>query len=437
MEADGLVVDDPSRGLFRVDRTVMTSSAVLDAEMERVFERCWLYVGHESEVAEPGEYRRRVVAGRSVIFVRGVDGRVRVLHNSCPHRGAIVCRADEGVATSFQCFYHAWTFGTDGTLRGVPGVQSYPDGFDQQERSLVPVARVGSYRGFWFMCLDAEAEPLEDYLAEARELLDVIVDQSPSGRLRVVPGRQSYTIRANWKLLAENSYDSYHGTPTHHTYFSYLQATGGTSDHGDLKRRGAARPLGNGHACIEYTAPWGKPVARWVPTFGEEAREEMAAVRAQLHDQHGPERGARITDSMRNMVIFPNLVVNDIMSLTVRTFQPTGPDTMSVDAWALAPVEEQGAALHRRLQSFLEILGPAGFATPDDAEALESCQIGFASGGVTHNDISKGYGTTERDGELQMRSWWREWHHRMTGQPREALGDPATPTERTHGAIAS
>ena len=76
----------------------------------------------------------------------------------------------------------------------------------------------------------------------------------------------------------------------------------------------------------------------------------------------------------RDLLIFPNLVINDIMSITVRSFQPKATDYMEVNVWALAPREEVGTpALERRLSNFLEFLGPGGFATPDDIEALESC----------------------------------------------------------------
>src|SRR4029078_2434359 len=112
--------------------------------------------------------------------------------------------------------------------------------------------------------------------------------------------------------------------------------------------------------------------------------------------RHGAERGARIADRNRNMGIFPNLVVNDIMAVTIRTFYPIRPDFMEVTAWELAPAEESGERLARRLHNFLEFLGPGGFATPDDVEALDSCQIGFGADGVAWSDIWSGLGRGRR-----------------------------------------
>jgi p-cumate 2,3-dioxygenase alpha subunit len=106
--------------------------------------------------------------------------------------------------------------------------------------------------------------------------------------------------------------------------------------------------------------------------------------------------------------------VNDIMAVTVRTFMPTSPGRMDVTAWEMAPHGELPQLRQRRLDSFLTFLGPAGFATPDDVEALESCQQGFNSGGVEWNDISRGMAREPHgDDEAQMRTFWRRWAEQM------------------------
>ena len=433
MDLENLVIDDAKQGIFRVHRSSMSSEEILAIERERVFSRCWLYVGHASELAEPGDYRRRNVGGRPLMFVRGKDGEIRVLYNTCPHRGAIVCRRDEGNAKTFQCFYHAWTFDNCGKLLGFPDEDGYATtGFDRSKMGLGVVKRHESYRDFHFVNFDEGAPKLADYLAGAREILDLVADQSLDGKMKVVSGTQRYSIRANWKLLAENSVDGYHAPPLHRSYLAYLQGTVALLAPGKVVLGGGSATLGNGHAMIEYRAPWGRPVAFWAPTFGEESRREIDEIRASLCARHGEERGNRIAGSNRNMIIFPNLVVNDIMAVTIRTFFPVRADFMEVTAWELAPAEESGERLARRLHNFLEFLGPGGFATPDDVEALDSCQIGFGADGVEWSDISRGMGRTPRmDDELQMRSFWREWQARMTEKPRRDWVD-----HRTNGASA-
>jgi len=418
MVPDRYIIDDEEAGLFKVNRRVFTDPEVLAEERRRVFDRCWIYAGHASEVPHAGDFRSRNVAGRPMILVRGDDAKVRVLLNTCTHRGAMVCRQKVGNAKTFQCPYHAWTFNSRGQLVGVPGEESYSDAFKRDDMTLVSPAQVDNYRGFIFICFDAGAPGLVDYLAGARDYLDIVADQSEVG-MKVIAGQQSYSARANWKLLVENSYDGYHGAPTHQRYFTFLNDVGIDVRGRDLSVPHYARveDLGNGHAAIEYTSAWGRPVAQWIPTFGEGAKSRFEAIRRRIEDRVGRERAERICDRNRNIGIFPNLVVNDIMSLTIRTFYPVAPDYMEVNAWAMGPIEESAEDSAVRLDNFLTFLGPGGFATPDDVEMLETCQRGFLNREVAWSDISRGM-KRERPGltdELQMRAFWRRWNQLMTG----------------------
>ena len=411
-----LVYDRPDLGKFRVHRSSMLLPEIYALEQRQIFDRCWLYLGHESEVPNPGDYVRRVVAERGLFFVRDRNGDLRVFHNTCPHRGALICRTDQGNAQVLQCFYHAWSFNTSGELVGMPDMEGYGPDFDRAEMSLRS-PRFDSYKGFIFVCFSRETEPLVDYLAGAAEYLDLVADQSPAG-MKVIRGSNRYTIKANWKLLAENSIDAYHAMPTHQTYFDYMANEAGGSVPGIGGRRGFGRALGNGHGVMENDAVFGRPIAMWHPYFGEEARPEIQRIKDELIARHGQDKALRMCEKSRNMVIFPNLVINDIMAVTIRVFQPTSPDSMDVTAWEMAPADEAGSLLRRRLDSFLTFLGPGGFATPDDIEALESCQQGFRSGGVEWSDLSRGFHRDPRStDELQMRSFWRRWQSLVADLP--------------------
>lgn len=414
MLRDRYVDDDVRNGLFRVQRQAFVDPEVLEQERARIFERSWLYLGHESEVREPGDFRLRELGSRRIVFVRGKDGVVRALLNSCTHRGAEVCRERSGNANSFQCFYHGWTFRNDGCLIGVPGEEAYGPGFSRAALRLTEAPRLEAYRGFWFVSFDPNAVPLADYLAGAKEQLDLVADQSEHG-MEIVGGTQSYAINANWKLLVENSYDGYHAQVAHARYMKYL-ATSGAVGLPIGAHYNAVRDLGNGHACIEYSAPWGRPIAHWVPAFGERARTEIAEIRARLEARLGAERAHRIATTSRNLGIFPNLVINDIMAITVRTFHALAPGRMNVEAWSLAPCGESADQRRHRLENFLTFLGPGGFATPDDIEALESCQRGFGATPDGWNDISRDAASAQASitGELQMRIFWRRWQELLT-----------------------
>src|SRR5713101_1572571 len=242
---ESYIVDDQDAGLFRVNRKAFTDPECLEQERRRVFDKCWIYIGHESEVPHAGDYRSRTVAGRPVILVRGDDSVVRVLLNTCTHRGSLVCQHQSGNARTFQCPYHAWTFNSRGQLVGVPGEESYSEAFSRAELKLASPAQVDSYRGFIFACFDPAADSLYDYLAGAREYLDLVADQSEVG-MKVVAGQQSYSARANWKLLAENGIDGYHALPLHQRYFGFLTDVGVYVRNFCKHQR--AVDLGNGHA---------------------------------------------------------------------------------------------------------------------------------------------------------------------------------------------
>ena len=219
--------------------------------------------------------------------------------------------------------------------------------------------------------------------------------------------------------MGENSLDGYHLVPTHKTYVDYI-ASLGTDDSGDTmaaRPPGMAKALGNGHCVAINIARNGRPIAHWHPLFGKDAREPIAVTRQRLVEKYGEERAYLMADTSRNLLIYPNLVINDIVAITIRYYEPVAPDDMQVTAWHLAPREESDDMRTTRLDSFLTFLGPGGFATPDDVEALESCQAGFRATELEWSDISRGMlkpepGTSD---ELQMRGFWRQWHAHMQG----------------------
>jgi p-cumate 2,3-dioxygenase alpha subunit len=284
---------------------------------------------------------------------------------------------------------------------------------------------VDTYRGFVFVSFNRSVEALPDYLGGAVEYLDLVCDQAET-HMEILPGTQEYSIKANWKLLVENSIDGYHAMPTHATYMEYLltamrkgaEAAGEKLASPNLT--GGGKDLGNGHACIEYTAPWARPVARWAPPLDPALKEPIAARRAALVAQHGEQKARRMCETSRNLLIFPNLIINDIMAVTVRAFEPVNADFMHVRAWELAPEGEDEALRAARLDNFLTFLGPGGLATPDDVEALECCQRGFSTyRELEWSDISRGMGKEHPaiTDELQMRAFWRRWNELLTATP--------------------
>jgi p-cumate 2,3-dioxygenase alpha subunit len=420
MRRDPYILDEPGRMRFRLNRRVLVDPDILDGERRRVFDRSWIYLGYDSEVEASGDFRTRMVAGRPVIFARDRAGRVRGFLNTCRHRGTMVCRDREGRRERFVCMYHGWSYDIDGRLVHVPARESY-GALDAGEFGLAEVPHLAAYRGLWFAHFGENPTPLPEYLAGAREYIDLVVDQSPSGRLEVVSGTQEYDIRANWKLLVENSFDDYHLQATHSTYLEYMKDSGvdvriprGLA----MPKPGIGKALGNGHAVVDNENFRGRPIAAWIPLYGEAARAEIAAIRAELVDRLGAERARRVADTNRNLLVFPNLVINDGSAVTFRTFWPTGPDRMRVTAWAVGPKDESASSRARRLDSFLTFYGPGGLATPDDVAALECVQDGLATWReAPWSEVSRGMnkaGEQLNTDEEHLRAFWRRWNELMT-----------------------
>ena len=434
----GWVVEDIPAGTFRINRAALIDEAVFHDEMRSIFDRCWLYVGHESEIPKPGDFRARDVGNRPLVFWHGRDGVRRVFYNSCRHRGALVCRVPDGNAQSMSCFYHAWTYGSTGALNGLPDEEGYGPTFDRACMGLLSPAKVDSYRGFVFACFDPAAVDLRTYLAGAADYLDLVADQADA--MEITPGAHAYSADANWKLFVENSLDGYHVLPVHITYFEYLEKVAGSRP--NPSSFDEAIDLGNGHAAIKGRLPWPRPVARWTPALGEQHRERVEAAYAELVRRFGPERADLIGRVDRIVMIFPNLVVLDLMGVVIRTITPTSAGHTRITQWSLATAGEDTDLRARRLENFVTFQGPGGFATPDDLEALEACQTGLRTGaGVRWSDISRGM-HREHSGqscpstdELQLRTFWRRWQTLMRAEGLDLLGPsvhgPLTPRART------
>jgi phenylpropionate dioxygenase-like ring-hydroxylating dioxygenase large terminal subunit len=234
--------------------------------------------------------------------------------------------------------------------------------------------------------------------------------------MEIVPGTQRYDIAANWKLLAENSVDTYHVISLHRRYIKYVGEKGAPP----APPSGRAHQLGNGHAVSLSSPPIGaKPVAYWGPPMPPAHQPAIAAAYAELVGAYGEDRARLIGQTYRQLLIFPNLIVNDACATTIRTWDPLGHDRMRVTAWALAPCGQSEEDRALALQSFLTFFGPGGFATPDDIEILEASQHAFVNREIGWTSCARGIGRAEPrfDDELQLRAFWRRWRELVTGEP--------------------
>ena len=430
-----LVDVDRQHGRFRVHRSAYMSEAVFEREKAMIFERCWLYVGHRTEIANPGDFVTRRVGGRNIIFARNRKDEIVAYYNACTHRGATVCRESRGNTKVFTCPYHGWTFDTAGRLVSTFSNEGYRKDLNEGGRLNLPrVAQLDNYRGFYFLNYNPNAISLADYLAGAKGVIDSYCDQAAEGDegLYVVGGEHAYSIRANYKYLAENSYDGYHVVPTHTSYIEYLaERYKGTADAAlvagtaaGFRGKGSAKGIGNGHALLSSYVPSGRPVAHWIEIWGPTVKKQIETNYQRLLERYGKERADYLAYMQKNLVIFPNLVFNDNVGLTLRVIEPTAAGTMTVRAWGLGHRGDASELLSIRIDNFSNFLGPAGFGSADDIEMLELCQEGIEHSPTEWSEYSKGMDVNAPDlrlqegppdDECQMQAYWTQWDRSMRG----------------------
>jgi phenylpropionate dioxygenase-like ring-hydroxylating dioxygenase large terminal subunit len=411
-----MVVEDWDRLTFRVNREAYRSPEIFAREIEGAWLHSWLYLGHESELSAPGDYKVRTLAGRPLIFCRDGAGRLHAFLNSCPHRGTILCRDTEGSTKHFQCFYHAWTFRTDGEISSIPDADAYEstDEFRAAMR-LREVPRLDIHEGFVFVSFDPDVPPLAEHLGAAADYLTMI-EQQHVGGMTTLPGVQLYSVRGNWKLAVENAMDGYHFSPTHNTFVGYLRESGYAVTDEDQY----AYNLGRGHGLLVLTGHGGRISMIWEPRFGEDERLRIEAHRAELAERLGERRAHYIADESHILYVWPNLLVFDIEGLSIRQLEPVSAGITDVRAWQLVPRHEQPAARALRMKTVVSFVGPGGLATPDDIEAYECVQRGIAATAgaapeFDFSDMSRGMldevkGVQGRSiDEGAMRGFWRHW----------------------------
>jgi phenylpropionate dioxygenase-like ring-hydroxylating dioxygenase large terminal subunit len=377
-----LIDDRPQDKIFQVDRSIFTDPKVFDAELRYIFEATWNFIGLESQVARPHDFVTTHIGRYPILITRDGDGKVGAFLNTCRHRGTVVCPFKRGRQKFHVCRYHGWAYDSSGRNVTVTEEASgqYPPAFSNADHNLIPVARLGSYRGFLFASLSPDVPPLEDYLGDTRAFLDLVVDQSESGEVEFVPGGSTYTFDANWKLQFENGLDYYHFASTHSSYVDIMkkrnQAAGPDAGfteepEGEVEGQGSFS-FDHGHAVnwsIKRAQLYGRPLGM--------DPDRLAAVRERV----GPMR-AKWMLRQRNLTIFPNLQVIDILSAQVRTWRPLAPNKTEMVSHCLAPVGESPAARTMRIRNYEDFFNPTGLASSDDNVMYEFCQTGYEAAGA-------------------------------------------------------
>jgi phenylpropionate dioxygenase-like ring-hydroxylating dioxygenase large terminal subunit len=401
-----LVAGDRVNGLAYID------PGVFEAEMQRIFHDGWVFVGHESEIPEPGDVVTRNLGRDPHLLLRDRAGVIRVLANRCSHRGTRLIQGQRASVASMQCIFHGWTFALDGSLRGVP----QPGGMvaDRSDCALDRPGRVETYRGFVFANRSGTAGSLDDHLGVGgRHLIDWLCDLSPVGCLDLSAGWIGQRSSSNWKMWAESDLDGYHLGILHS---SLWRAAPGSQYEaavfaGERVVTSTTRDRGNGHVELEFWRGYDRELA-WLGA----GRERVRGYVDDLIEARGPERAEELLwRGPPHALIFPNLFLGE-MNLAIIEPVAAGATVHHHTPVTLAGVEP--SFNQRVLRQSEAAMGPAGFLLPDDAAASERVQAAFGRTGGWM-DISRGRAREVVDDggdivghvsdEVPHRGFWRRW----------------------------
>ncbi|MBN9734191.1 MULTISPECIES: aromatic-ring-hydroxylating dioxygenase subunit alpha [unclassified Pseudonocardia] len=398
------VLDAVRRGM--IPAHVYNDREIFELEKERVFSRAWVFVGHESEIARPGDYVVRRVLEDSFIVTRDEKGEIRAHFNMCLHRGMQVCRAEMGNASHFRCPYHGWSYRNDGRIVGLPFHQDAyggEAGFKRKGQRLLPAPNLATYNGMIFLSMDPQAPPLEEFLGDFRFYLDYYTKQSASGiELR---GPQRWRVKANWKIGAENfAGDMYH-TPQTHT--SVVEIGLFREPKAEKRKDGATYWAGAGGGTT-YKLPPG--------TLDERLRyvgypQEMVDRMTQQWSQD--QRDLVGTDGFMISAasIYPNLSFvhnwprvaesDDVLPfISIRQWQPISEDETEVLSWFAVDAEAPEEFKALSYKAYLMCFGSTGMFEQDDVENWVSLTNTAAGSMARRLQLNSRMGILEDDTEV-------------------------------------
>ena len=281
----------------QISREIFVNDEIYAEEQEKIFARAWLFVGHESQIPNPGDYFVSCMGEESVILCRDRAGKVHVFLNSCRHRGMKVCRYDEGNTTVFTCPYHGWSY----RHRREAGRRAvFPRGvsFEARPRAMGPrrgrAAVPLQGRGLGDLGHSGAAVPrISRRRSRAFSICSSTAGTGARAQAEVLGGVQKWRVPCNWKFPAENfSGDTYHNISHRSVDLAGIGPSG--SGRRDIGERDVSRKLhvcipDRGHQTIVYVMPKASTrrpptrTRRWSPSIFRIAKREAPRCAARGH----------------------------------------------------------------------------------------------------------------------------------------------------------
>jgi len=350
--------------------TVYNDEEIYEAELQRIFAQQWVFVGHETEIPDPGDYAKRYIGEDPFIFTRDEDGEIRLLFNSCRHHGSQICKAEQGNTSAFRCPYHGWTYGNDGSLQGIPAKHQAFKDLDPSEWGLLEAPRVDDYAGMVFASLSEEGPTLEEYLGDYTWYLDLTL-KLVKGGMEVIGEPHRWRADFDWKLGADNfSPDSYHNAITHRSTVEVGFAADEISGSAGRERQAHVTHVDTGTIGLRLIDP----------------KEELFLGYPEeiVTDEHLTDEQYELAAGAGSLAgtIFPNLsyihaaYTNDPKkplqgALSFRQWQPVGAGKMELWSWVMAPKAASDEYKERVRDIIVGTFSPSGNFEQDDLQVWE------------------------------------------------------------------
>ena len=417
----------------KAHKNVYTDQQVFDLEMQRIWGRSWIFIGHESQVAKPGEFLTLDFAGMPAVMVRDKDNAIHVLHNRCGHKGSKLITKPCGKNARFTCPYHGWTYKLDGKLVGVPHQTGYEGtGFDKTDPQYsMQVFRTESYRGFVFATLDAKMVSLKEWLGESAITIDNLCDRAPEGEVEFAGGVLKFDHECNWKLFNENLNDTMHPMVVHKSVVDAANKYIATLPE-DSPNRAEAEiipPFGSSYEIFEESGITGFDYGHHYDGGKISIHSNYTVIpeyKEAMLKSYGEQRTDEILSYNSHNTLYYLSVTFKSAIQNIRVVRPISASRTIIETYSFRLKGAPESMLQRTLLYSRLINSNGSMVGADDLEVYKRVQKGLQSGASDWVEFHRNFGADKQEGkrvtnlgtsDLDVRTQFRAWKHYMIGAP--------------------
>lgn len=440
-----------------VQMRVLSDPEIYELEMERIFGRIWVFLGHESEIPNAGDFVVRDMGSDAVIVSRDKAGEVHVMLNVCPHRGMRVSTSDCGNTQIHKCIYHGWAFRPNGDFIGSPVERECMHGkLLPKEQLGLKKARVTLYGGLIFATWNVNGPSFDEFLGDAKWYYDMLFKRTARG-MEVLGPPQRFVVRANWKAAGEQSAaDGFH-TLTLHRWLgevgNYAKKGEGGESSADLSPEmyGVEISSPHGHAlrCIDLARKIQRltgldpkqlsvqqklealPPAGMTREMVDQLAATMTPEQLDVMTSMPPQVGGMFPNVLFGFVYIPQGDGSVVGSMTMHAYVPRGPDKLEFVNWIFAEKDAPPELREKMLKQTIQLFGTSGMVEQDDSDTwphmtlsakgamgrkmtlkYQACyETGAPAGWPGPGIVNEGF--TKDDTQWH---WWMYWRELMTAE---------------------